>query len=197
MCTNNYLYAKSLGVFNAKIFLCIMIIIDGRSENMASEKIISRKVELVSEVTEKMKAATSTVIVDYRGLTVGEVTELRRELRDAGVEMQVYKNNLLRRAADEVNCSDLKEHLVGPNAALFATDDATAAARIAFKFAQTHEALELKGGIMEGTYVNEASIKELAALPNREGMYSMLLSVLQAPIRNLALVTKAIAEQQQ
>lgn len=164
---------------------------------MASEKIISRKVELVSEVTEKMKAATSTVIVDYRGLTVGEVTELRRELRDAGVEMQVYKNNLLRRAADEVNCSDLKEHLVGPNAALFATDDATAAARIAFKFAQTHEALELKGGIMEGTYVNEASIKELAALPNREGMYSMLLSVLQAPIRNLALVTKAIAEQQQ
>ncbi|GBU11066.1 50S ribosomal protein L10 [Erysipelotrichaceae bacterium] len=164
---------------------------------MASEKIIAQKVELVNEVTAKMNAATSTVIVDYRGLTVGEVTQLRRELREAGVEMHVFKNNLLRRAADEVNCSELKEHLAGPNAALFATTDATAAARVAHNFAQTHAALELKAGIMEGAYVDQASLKELALLPNREGMYSMLLSVLQAPIRNIAVVAKAIGEQKE
>lgn len=164
---------------------------------MASEKIIAQKEVLVAEVADKMKAATSTVIVDYRGLSVDEVTKFRRELREAGVEMRVYKNNLMRRAADEVDCSELRDSLTGPNAALFATEDATAAARIAYNFSKDHEALELKAGIMEGKYVDPASIKELAALPNREGMYSMLLSVLQAPIRNLALVAKAIAEQQE
>lgn len=163
---------------------------------MASDKIISQKIEQVDAVTEKMNAAASTVIVDYRGLTVDEITKFRRELRDAGVEMHVYKNNLMRRAADAVNCGDLKTDLVGPNAALFANaEDATAAARVAFNFAKDHEALELKSGIMEGTFASAEEIKALATLPNREGMYSMLLSVLQAPIRNMALAAKAVAEQ--
>lgn len=164
---------------------------------MASEKIISKKQEQVSGVTDKMRNASSTIIVDYLGLTVDEVTKLRRELREAGVEMRVLKNNLMRRAADELNVSELKDSLVGPNAALFATDDATAAARVAYNFAKEHEALELKAGIMEGNYVSPENVKELAALPGRDGMYSMLLSVLQAPIRNLAYVSNQIAEQKE
>jgi len=164
---------------------------------MASEKNIAKKADGVAVVAEKMRNSSSTVIVDYRGLTVGEITEFRRELREAGVEMEVIKNNLMRRAADEVNCSELKEHLIGPNAALFATEDATAAARIALAFSKDHEALELKAGIMDGNYAGTADIKALASLPGRDGMYSMLLSVLQAPIRNMALVAKAIAEQKE
>lgn len=162
---------------------------------MASEKIIEKKQEQVAVVTDKMKNASSTIIVDYLGLTVDEVTKLRRELREAGVEMHVYKNNLMRRAADDVNVPELKESLTGPNAALFASEeDATAAARVAYNFAKDHEALELKAGIMEGSYVSPESVKELAALPGREGMYSMLLSVLQAPIRNLAYVANQVAD---
>ena len=162
---------------------------------MANEKIITRKEQQVAEVTEKMRAASSTIVVDYLGLTVEQVTKLRRELREAGVEMHVYKNNLTRRAADAMDVPELRDSLTGPNAVLFATtDDATAAARIAYNFAKTNDKLELKAGIMEGAYVSQEQVKELAALPGREGMYSMLLSVLQAPIRNLAYVTSQIAE---
>jgi len=161
---------------------------------MGNEKVIAKKQEQVSEVTEKMRNASSTIIVDYLGLTVEEITQLRRELREAGVEMRVLKNNLMRRAVDELSVTELKESLVGPNAALFASDDATAPARIAHNFAKEHEALELKAGIMEGSYVSAEEVQALAALPGRDGMYSMLLSVLQAPIRNLAYATSQIAE---
>lgn len=162
---------------------------------MASNKILEQKKVAVQEVTDKMQTAASTIIVDYRGLNVDEITKLRRELREAGVEMHVIKNNLLRRAATELGFEQLNDYLTGPNAALFSESDATAPARIAFNFAKNHEALELKGGVVDGGFVTDSEVKELAALPGREGMYSMLLSVLQAPIRNLALVTKAVAEQ--
>lgn len=164
---------------------------------MASEKIIAKKIDEVKEVAEQMKSASSTIVVEYRGLSVDEITEFRRQLRAEGVEMHVHKNNLVRRAADEVGVPELREELVGPNATLFAMEDATAAARVAYQFSKEHGALTLKGGIMEGAYVNVDSVKELAALPGREGMYSMLLSVLQAPLRNLALVTKAIADERE
>lgn len=163
---------------------------------MANETIISKKAEEVAAITEKMNEAKSVIVVDYRGLTVAEVTELRRSLREEGVEMHVYKNNLVRRASKEVGVPELEEHLAGPNATLFAMEESTAAARVAYEFAKKHENLELKGGIMENEYVDVDTVKELAALPGRDGMYSMLLSVLQAPIRNLALVAKAVAEQQ-
>lgn len=162
---------------------------------MASDKIIAKKEELVGGVLSKMKEASSTIVIEYRGLSVGEITELRRELRQEGVEMHVLKNNLVRRAADEMEVPELKEQLVGPNATLFAMEEATAAARVAYEFSKKHDKLVLKGGIMDGAYVDASQVQELAALPGRDGMYSMLLSVLQAPLRNLALVAKAIAEQ--
>lgn len=162
---------------------------------MANQTIINQKELLVSEVTEKMKNSQSTIVVDYRGLTVGQLTELRRELGANNVEFKVYKNNLMRRAAKNLGFDGLEEHLSGPNAIAFSNDDVVAPARILSKFAKQNKALEIKSGVVEGKVVELSTINELAALPNKEGMLSMLLSVLQAPIRNTALAVKAVAEQ--
>ncbi|MGL5296500.1 MAG: 50S ribosomal protein L10 [Culicoidibacterales bacterium] len=164
---------------------------------MANNSIIEQKQLLVDEVTAKMQASQSTIVVDYRGLTVTEVTELRRELRAAGVEFKVYKNNLVRRAATELGHEGLLESLTGPNAIAFSNEDVVAPAKILANFAKEHQALEIKAGIIEGNVAELATIQELAALPNRDGMLSMLLSVLQAPVRNMALVAKAVAEQKE
>ena len=136
-------------------------------------------------------------MIDYRGLTVAQVTELRKQLREAGVELKVYKNTLVRRATTEVGHEELNEVLTGPNAIAFSAEDVVAPARIINKFAKENEQLEIKAGLIEGAYASVEEIKALAELPSREGLLSMLLSVLQAPIRNLALVTKAVAEQKE
>lgn len=158
---------------------------------------IEKKQLVVNEVVEKLKASVSTVVVDYRGLNVSEVTELRKQLRDAGVEFKVYKNTLLRRATAEAEMSELDAHLVGPTAVAFSNEDVIAPAKLLFDFAKKHEALEIKSGVIEGKVADAEEIKALAALPSREGLLSMLLSVLQAPIRNFALATKAVAEQKE
>lgn len=160
---------------------------------MANVANIERKEQLVSEVADKMQQSLSTIVVDYRGLTVSEVTELRRELRASGIEFKVYKNNLTRRAAEKLGYSDLTEHLVGPNAIAFSNEDVVAPARILNDFAKKHKALEIKSGVIEGQVASLETIQELAALPNKEGMLSMLLSVLQAPIRNLAYVVDQVS----
>ncbi|MFD1850717.1 50S ribosomal protein L10 [Oceanobacillus bengalensis] len=159
--------------------------------------IIEKKQQLVEEITDKLRNSQTSVVVDYRGLDVSEVTALRKELREAGVELKVYKNTMSRRAAEACELSELNDTLVGPTAIAFSNDDAVAPARILKNFAKDHEALEIKGGVIEGKVATLEQIKELADLPNYEGMVSMLLSVLQAPIRNLAYVTKAVAEQKE
>lgn len=155
--------------------------------------VIELKKQIVDEITDKLKNSVSTVVVDYRGLSVAEVTELR----EAGVEFKVYKNSMVRRAADAAELSDLNAALTGPNAIAFSTEDVVAPAKILNDFAKKHEALELKAGVIEGNVATADEIKALADLPSREGLLSMLLSVLQAPIRNFALVTKAVAEQKE
>ena len=159
--------------------------------------IIEQKAQLVSEITEKFKASQSTVVVDYRGLSVAEVTELRKSLRDAGVEFKVYKNSMTRRAAEAAELAGLNDSLTGPNAIAFSTEDVIAPAKILNDFAKKHEALEIKAGVIEGNIATADEIKALAELPSREGLLSMLLSVLQAPIRNLALAAKAVADQKE
>jgi large subunit ribosomal protein L10 len=159
--------------------------------------IIELKQQIVSEISDKLKNSVSTVVVDYRGLSVAEVTELRKQLREAGVEFKVYKNSMTRRAAEANGLADLNAALTGPNAIAFSTEDVVAPAKILNDFAKKHEALELKAGVIEGNVATADEIKALADLPSREGLLSMLLSVLQAPIRNLALVTKAVAEQKE
>lgn len=158
-----------------------------------NKAVLSSKQAIVTEISDKIKNSDSTVVCEYRGLTVAEVTELRRALRAEGVDLKVYKNTMVERACDECGFEDLKDILNGPNAFAF-SEDATAPARILAKFAKKHEALVLKKGIVEGKVVDEATIKELSLLPNRDGMLSMLLSCLQSPVSSFARVVKAVAE---
>ncbi|MFS0656614.1 50S ribosomal protein L10 [Bacillus sp. 179-C3.3 HS] len=158
---------------------------------------IDTKKVLVDEIASKFKDSASTVVVDYRGLSVSELTELRKQLRDAGVEFKVYKNTMTRRAVEQVELAGLNDFLTGPNAIAFSNEDVIAPAKIINDFAKSHEALEIKAGVIEGNVATVEEVKALAELPSREGLLSMLLSVLQAPVRNLALATKAVAEQKE
>lgn len=158
-----------------------------------NQAIVESKKAVVSEITEKLKESESTVIVEYRGLSVKEVTELRRALRAEDVEMKVYKNKLSQRAAVEAGYDGLCESLTGPNALVFGKD-ATAPARVISKFAKDHDLLVMKAGTVEGKVVGLDTLTTISQLPNREGMYSMLLSCLQAPVRNFACVVKAVAD---
>ncbi|MFT9818975.1 50S ribosomal protein L10 [Lysinibacillus sp. NPDC056185] len=160
-------------------------------------KVIENKQAQVQEITEKFQNAASVVIVDYHGLNVTQVTELRKQLREAGVEFKVYKNTLTRRATEAVGLEGINDVLVGPNAIAFSNEDVVAPAKIINEFAKKNEALEIKAGIIEGTISSVEDVKALAELPSREGLLSMLLSVLQAPVRNFALATKAVAEQKE
>ena len=160
-------------------------------------KAIENKQSQVQEITEKFQSAASVVVVDYRGLNVTQVTELRKQLREAGVEFKVYKNTLTRRAAEAAGVEGINEVLTGPNAVAFSTEDVIAPAIIINEFAKKNEALEIKAGIIEGTIASVEDVKALAELPSRDGLLSMLLSVLQAPVRNFALATKAVAEQKE
>lgn len=160
-------------------------------------KVLEAKQAVVTEIADKMKASASMVVVDYRGLNVAQATELRKQLREAGVEFKVYKNSMARRAAEASGLEGLNEHLTGPNAIAFSTEDVIAPARIINNFAKANEALEIKAGVIEGAIASVEEVKALATLPSREGLLSMLLSVLQAPMRNFALVTKAVADQKE
>ncbi|WP_070121460.1 50S ribosomal protein L10 [Bacillus marinisedimentorum] len=159
--------------------------------------ILEQKKQIVDEIADKLKASQSTVIVDYRGLDVAEVTELRKQLREAGVDFKVYKNTMTRRAVEKAELTDLNDVLTGPNAIAFGGEDVIAPAKIINNFAKDHEELEIKAGVLEGRVVSVDKVKELAELPSRDGLLSMLLSVLQAPVRNFALATKAVAEQKE
>lgn len=160
-----------------------------------SEAIIAKKAELVSEAQAKLQESASVVVVDYLGLTVAQVTELRKQLREAGVEMKVLKNSIIGRAAQAAGLEGMEDIFKGPTAVAFSKEDVVAPAKIIADFAKTAEALEIKGGVIEGKVASKDEVEALAKLPNREGMLSMLLSVLQAPMRNMALAVKAVSDQ--
>ena len=160
-----------------------------------SEAIIAKKAQLVTEVAEQFKNASSVVVVDYLGITVEEATNLRAELRKAGVQFAVVKNSILTRAAKEAGLEGMDDIVKGPSAVAFSNDDVVAPAKILADFAKKVEALEIKAGVVEGKVSSKEEIEALAKLPSREGLLSMLLSVLQAPVRNTALAIKAVADQ--
>jgi len=155
------------------------------------------KRQSVEEITQNFKDAESAVVVDYRGLDVAEITALRKELRDNGINYKVYKNTMVRRAVADVELEGLNDILVGPTAIAFGKEDVVAPARILYDFAKDHKKLEIKGGVIQGEVAAVEQLKELSTLPDHDGLISMLLSVLQAPIRNLAYATKAIAEEKE
>jgi large subunit ribosomal protein L10 len=130
-------------------------------------------------------------------LNVAQVTQLRKLLREANIEFQVIKNSLTRRATAQTELTELDEHLTGPTAIAFSNDDLVAPAKILTDFAKKNDALKVKGGVVEGRVVDFEQIKALASLPSRDGLLSMLLSVLQAPVRNFALAVKAVADKQE
>lgn len=159
-----------------------------------TKAVILKKQEEVSQVAQDLKNAASVVVVDYLGLTVEEVTNLRKTLRESGVQMKVVKNTILRRAAAEAGIEGIDETFVGPSAIVFSENEVVAPAKIVAQFAEKAEELSIKGGLIEGKLASADEINALAKLPDRDGLLSMLLSVLQAPVRNTALAIKAVAE---
>lgn len=155
---------------------------------------IEEKKKIVEDIRERFEKSKSTIITEYKGLTVSEMNDLRKQLREAGVEYSVLKNTLTRRATEKANLSELHEQLVGPTAIAFSEEDVIAPAKVLHNFSKEHEHLKIKGGVIEGDIVSIDEIKALATLPSREGLISMLLSVLQAPMRNFALAVQAVAE---
>ncbi|WP_373231640.1 50S ribosomal protein L10 [Cohnella sp.] len=160
---------------------------------MANAKIIQGKQQEVDVITTKLRESNCTVVADYRGLNVAQVTQLRKLLREAGIEFQVLKNSLVSRAAANAELTELDAVLTGPTAIAFGKD-VVAPAKIISDFAKKNDALKVKGAIVEGRFVDAGQVKALADLPSRDGLLSMLLSVLQAPVRNFALAVKAVAE---
>lgn len=156
---------------------------------------VELKQPIVDTIAGEVKDAASVVLVDYRGLTVAQDTELRKQLRDAGIIYKVYKNTMMKRAFEGTEYAALEEHLAGPSAIAISKEDATAPARILCKFAKDAKALELKAGVIEGTVYDTAGLTELSKIPSREELLSKLLGSLQSPITNFARVIKQIAEQ--
>ena len=150
---------------------------------MASSKIIEEKAKVVSEIKEKFDNAKSVVLFNYRGLTVSEVTELRKSLRESNSDYKVYKNTLTKRATEGL---DLDEYLEGPTAISFSKDE-LAPVKILSDFAKNHEALELKVGIVEGKIANKEELARYAAIPSREGLLTMVAGGLIGVVRDLSI----------
>ncbi|MBR5953604.1 50S ribosomal protein L10 [Pseudobutyrivibrio sp.] len=156
---------------------------------------VELKQPIVDEISAQVKDAASVVVVDARGLTVAEDTQLRKQLREAGVSYKVYKNTLMKRAFEGTDFAQLDDVLEGPSAIAVAKEDATAPARILSKFAKTASNLEIKAGVVEGTFYDAKGMAAVASVPGREELLSKLLGSLQSPITNFARVLNQIAEQ--
>ena len=154
---------------------------------------ILKKQGTVNEIASHIKEAKSVVIVEYRGVSVSALETLRRDLRKEGAFIKVYKNTLVERAAQELDVN-LGQELVGPNAFVFSNEDAVSAPKIIAKAAKTNKHLVVKGGLVEGKVCDAEQMKEVAKLPTREGLYAMILSCIQAPIRGVACAIKAVAD---
>lgn len=152
------------------------------------------KKPIVDEIKELLDGAKTAVVVDYRGLTVEQDTNLRRELREAGVVYKVYKNTMINFAIEGTEFADLAQNLEGPTAIAICKEDATAAARVLCKFAKEAEALEVKGGVIDGTYYDAAGVKAISSIPSKEVLLGKLLGSIQSPIANFARVIKQVAE---
>lgn len=158
--------------------------------------ITAEKTAIVAQMKETISEAKGAVLVGYSGLTVAEVTQLRRQFLAEGVQYKVVKNTLARIAAKELGYEEFAKHIEGPTAIATCSDDAVAPARVLANFIKETKtkAINVKAGVIEGKEMGTEDLKTISSLPNREGMLSMLLSVLQAPVRNVACAVKAVAD---
>ncbi|HQD41547.1 MAG: 50S ribosomal protein L10 [Clostridiales bacterium] len=163
------------------------------------------KQQVVNEIKEKFQRAEAVVLVDYRGLNVAEVTELRKRFREAGADYKVYKNTLMTRALTELGMEELIPYLTGPNAVALGYDDPVVPAKIISEFAKDHDKLEVKAGMISRKVIGAEGVKSLANLPSKEVLVAQALGGLNAPItgfvnvlqgniRNLVYALNAIAE---
>lgn len=152
---------------------------------MANTKIIEQKQGIVSEIEEKVKGASSVVFFEYRGLTVGEMMELRRKLKEVNADLKIYKNTLAKRALDSLNF-DFGNELVGPKAIAFGLDGISPI-KILYTFAKTHPALEIKAGLVDGEKTDVAKLTQLATLPSRDELLTMLAGSLIATVKDLSI----------
>jgi len=155
---------------------------------------VELKKPVIEEISASIKDAQSVVLVDYRGLTVEQDTELRKQLREAGVNYKVYKNTMMNFAFKGTECEALLPYLEGPSALAISAEDATAPARIICNFAKTADKLEVKGGIVEGIAYDAEGIINISKIPSREELLSKLLGSIQSPITNFARVMNQLAE---
>ena len=152
---------------------------------MANQRIIEKKQEIVNEISSKVQDATSVVVFDYKGLTVSETNELRRELRNSGSDFKVYKNTLTQRAFDTLNIN-IGDELTGAKAIAFGVD-AIAPIKVLSEFSKKHPALEMYAGIVDGEVVDINKLKELATIPSRERLLTMLAGGLMGIVRDLSI----------
>lgn len=155
---------------------------------------VELKKPIVEEISANIKDAQSVVLVDYRGLTVEQDTNLRKQLREAGITYKVYKNTMMNFAFKGTDFESLTSYLEGPSAIAISTTDATAPARVLCKFAKEASKLEIKGGVVEGAVYDAAGIAEIAKVPSREELLSRLLGSMQSPVANFARVMNQLAE---
>lgn len=160
---------------------------------MASAKIIEKKANVVSEIKDKLEKANSIVLFDYRGLTVSEVTELRRKLRETGSDFKVYKNTLAKRAMEMLDMG-VTDHLEGPTAISFSSD-ALAPVKVLAEFAKKHEALELKVGIVDGKISDITTLNKLATIPSRDTLLTMLAAGMLGKVKDLSICLDLYAKQ--
>jgi len=154
---------------------------------MANQKIIDLKEQEVQKITEKMSNAKSVVVAEYRGLTVQKTEMLRRQLREVGCEMLVLKNNITKRAAENNGYGGIAVDLNGPNGVVFAFEDSVAAARVLHTFTKKNPKLIVKSGVVDGVFYETSQIKEIAGLPNKETLLTMLATQLYGPLRDLSM----------
>lgn len=159
-----------------------------------SVKAIEKKKQEVAALVEKMQNSKSFVIMNYSGLTVEQVTKLRVELLENNCDMAVIKNNITRRAAQELGFDDLAETLVGPNAVAFGNVDGVSAAKVVYDFAKENDALELKVGVVDGEYMDNSNIQVIATVPSRETLLTMFAAGLLQPIKEVAIGLDLMAQ---
>ena len=158
-----------------------------------NKEVLAAKQSVVKEIVDKAKNSSTIIVAEYRGLTVAQLQELRRALRKEESELCVYKNSLVERASEELGY-ELKDVLSGPNAIIF-SKEVSGGAKVTAKYAKRFgDTLKIKGGVVEGKFADADKMKEVAKMPGREGLLSMFLSCLQAPIRQFACTVKAVAD---
>lgn len=158
-----------------------------------NQDVLKSKEAVVNEIANLAKDNGAMVICEYRGLTVAKISKLRNDLREKGASMCVYKNSLVTRALKDTH-EGIEEYLAGPNVYVFAKDATDGSLKVLTKFAKKNEELVLKGGIIDGKVSDKDYVMTIASLPSKEGLVSMLLSVLQTPMRNLAYSLGQVAE---